>query len=156
MHGYRGSKENFLKALVSDQILYAPQSSHVLEFWKIRSESHVNYIFYEDMKRNLSDIVESVADFLGKKITPKQVSTLCEHLSFNSMKSNESCNYDDLLGLVKIAIKNYEKVDENFQFIRKGQVGSFKEELSVEENLQLEEYSRNPEFKKFGFAFKFS
>ena len=141
---------------MKDQILYAPQSSHVLEFWKIRSESHVKYIFYEDMKRNLRDIVESVADFLGNKITPEQVATLCEHLSFNSMKNNESCNYDDILRLVNCTIKNYEKVDDNFQFIREGQVGSFKKELSEEENQQLEEYSRNPEFEKFAFAFKFS
>lgn len=129
-------------------------SSHVLDFWKLRNETHVEFIFYEDMKRNLSEVIKIVAKFLRKSITDEDIEELCKHLSFDSMKSNESCNYDDLLGLLKNVIKNYEKVDEKFSFIRKGKVGSSKEELSEEENKHLDEYAKNCE--KFGFFFKFA
>lgn len=144
-----------MKAFLTDQILFAPYNDHVLDFWKIRNEPNILFLFYEEMKRDLDKEVKKTANFLNKSLTQKQVDELCQYLSIDSMRKDPMCNYDDILYAMRTTIRNYEPLDEEFQFIRKGIVGGYKEELSEEENQSLEAYANNSELKKFDFAYKY-
>ena len=54
---------------------YSPFLQHVLSYWKHRHEEHLLFLTYEEMKSDLVGMVNRVANFLGKTLTPKQVPT---------------------------------------------------------------------------------
>lgn len=135
-------------------MLYSPMNEHVLEFWKIRNNSNVLFIFFEDMKRDLDQEVKKVMKFLGKNFTQEQIDKLCDHLSFESIRKNEMINRNEELKIFKESFGK--KYDPNeYSFVRKGKVGGYKEELTADENDILDEYSKCPEFEKYGFVYKY-
>lgn len=127
-------------------------NEHVLEYWKLSKEnSNILFIFYEDMKKDLNEEVKKVMTFLGKQFTQEQIDKLCDHLSVDSMRKNPATNLNAFVDIVK---SKYDKV-EDFQFIRSGQIGSYKKELTEEENIKFDEFANHPEFKKYGFSYKY-
>jgi len=156
MHGYRGTMETFLDAFACNQILYAPYNDHVVDFWKIRYDSNILFLFYEDMKRNLKQEVKKAMKFLDKNYFEAEIDKLCDHLSFESMKNNPSCNFEDLLAMLReLHISNGLTAIDGFSFIRKGQIGSHKEELTEDENKKLNALLDDPQLKECGFEYKF-
>lgn len=144
---YSGTKEDFLNAFISDRILFAPMNAQALEFWQLSKSNSDNvlFVFYEDMKRNLHVEVKRVMKFLGKTFSQPDIDKLCEYLSFDSMKSNPSCNFEVL----------NKTNDEKFQFIRKGEAGAYKKELSNEQNEKFDAYAKGDAFEINGFAYRF-
>ena len=53
------------------------------------------------MKRDLPEVIRKTAGFLGKTISPSQVTQLAEHLSFKSMKNNTAVNKEEFQELSK-------------------------------------------------------
>lgn len=135
-------------------MLYSPFNDHILDFWKIHDHSNVLFLFFEDMKRNLEQEVKKTIKFFGKNYSQEEVEKLCKHLSFESIKDNKMVNKNEEIRMVKESVG--EKYDpEIFSFVRKGQVGGYKKELTLEENKMLDEYSNWSTFKEFGFEYKF-
>ncbi|XP_053669264.1 luciferin sulfotransferase-like [Anopheles marshallii] len=138
MHGYMGTRETFLDAILQDVVMFQPQIPHTLDFWCIRDEPNVLFVHFEEMKRNMAKVLERACEFLGKTYTPEQLKRLEEHLSFEVMKKNDSANNSILLKLMKSMSSTETK--DSFQFMRKGQVGSHREELSGEYIQKLNAY----------------
>lgn len=59
---------------------------------------------------------------------------LLEHLSFHAMRNNPACNFEETVARRRNVHKlgESEEGQEPFTFMRKGKVGSWKEELSSE------------------------
>lgn len=106
-------------------MIYAPYNEHVLDFWKIRNQPNVLFLFFEDMKRNMRGVVRKAMKFFDKNFSDEQIEKLCNHLSIESMRVNPSCNND---GLVEKAKSLNGKANDNFRFIRKGEVNTFLDE----------------------------
>lgn len=151
--GYEGNQEDFTEAFLKDQVIYAPFNDHVLDFWSIRDEPNVLFLFYEDMKRNMDQMVKETMKFLGKNFSQREIDKLCQHLSVESMRNNPMCNNDSLVGLAKSLNKNG-KTSGDFKFIRKGEVGSFREEFSHEVDRKFEDFMHHPSLKTNQFSFK--
>lgn len=151
--GYEGTQEDFTRAFLKDQIIYAPFSEHVLDFFKLRDEPNVLFLFYEDMKSNVEKVVMEAADFLGKSFSQQEMVKLCKHLSVDSMRLNPSCNNDSLVEKAK-SLNGNGATAGDFKFIRKGQVGSFRDEFSEKTNEQFEEFMRRPSLQSNKFSFK--
>lgn len=153
MEKYEGTKSDLIQAFAKDLILYSPMNSHVLEFWKIRDRSHVLFLFFEDMKRNLHQEVEKAMKFLGKNYSSMQIEQLCQHLSFDSIKVNRMVNRMEEMHELKTSMG--EVYDPNqFTFIRKGMVGGYKAELNADENELLDNYMKWLELSRHGFEYK--
>lgn len=151
--GYEGAQEDFTEAFLQDQIIYAPFNAHVLDFWKIRNEPNILFLFYEDMKTNMAKMVKEAMEFFEKKFTNEQIDELCKHLSVSSMRANPSCNNDSLVELAKSFNENG-KTAGDFKFIRKGEVGSFKEEFSIDTDLKFESFMQQSSLQINQFSFK--
>ena len=151
--GFEGEEKDFIEAFLEDQVIYAPFNDHVLDFWKIRNQTNIFFIFYEDMKADMASVVVDAAKFLGKNYTQQQINELCEHLSVNSMRANPSCNNDSLVELAKSLNKNGKSAGD-FKFIRKGQVGSFKEEFSIETEKKFEVFMQHSSLSDNNFSYK--
>lgn len=155
LHFYTGSREDFLNAFVNNQIIFSPFNDHVIEFWKVRNEANIIFLFYEDMKRNLEQEVKKTMKFLGKAYSQQQIQKLCQHLSFESMRNNPSCNAEYLVKHLKQKVTDKNLSKEEFSFIRKGQIGSYEQELTHEENAKLNTLIVDPKLEKFEFKYKF-
>jgi len=84
----------------------------------------------------LPSVVRATAAFLGKSLTDAQLEKLLHHLSFESMKTNPSVNYDEVTEYLTHLHGEARKT----HFIRKGKVGSWKEELSPESIKKLDDW----------------
>ncbi|XP_062549711.1 luciferin sulfotransferase-like [Armigeres subalbatus] len=128
LHGFQGPREDFLDGILADQLLFCPQIKHATEFWTISHRPNVLILHYEDMKRNMPEVLRKVSFFFGKHYTPSQLAQLEHHLKFDTMKDNDSANNRLLLAGIAMATG----VQSDFRFMRKGQVGSYKDELPAE------------------------
>lgn len=96
LQGYAGSKEQFLEAFLSDMVFYGPCHSHIRDFWYMRNESNILFLTYEDMKSDMKSVLKKTSSFLGKSYSAADLSTLENHLAFDSMKNNSSVNYEEM------------------------------------------------------------
>lgn len=96
---------------------------------------HMNY---EQMQADLEGCVRETVAFLGKQpIASTDLQRLCKHLDFSSMRNNPVLNKDNY---VKTQQARLGVNDEEFRFIRKGKVGSWREELADEDALKLNQW----------------
>lgn len=102
----------------------------------------------------MSEVIKEAMKFLGKSFTEEEVTKLCKHLSVESMRANPSCNNDGLVEMAK-SLNGNGKTSGEFKFIRRGQVGSFKEEFNEELDGMFENYLRQQELIDNGFQYKF-
>ncbi|XP_055713131.1 luciferin sulfotransferase-like [Phlebotomus papatasi] len=149
LHGYTRSFEDFADAFLADHVIWSPFHSHIVDFWTMRHEDNILFITFEEMKENLRGVITRTATFLGKTLTEADVELLCQHLSFDAMKKNESVNkrvdVDEMKSLTG------EAKTEDFSFIRKGQIGSFRELLSPDLEMKFNKWTekelQNTDFK---------
>ena len=110
--GYDRDFDQFCDMFLGERVTYGSFWKNVLSYWEQRHRKNILFIKFEDLKKNLSFTIKSVANFLGKTYSNLEVERLCEHLSFESMKRNPSFN-----------LKEFVKDGVN-PFIRSGTVGS--------------------------------
>ncbi|XP_071452345.1 luciferin sulfotransferase-like [Hetaerina americana] len=124
---FQGRFEEMAELFLEDKIPYSPYWDHVLTYWKHRYDPNFLFLKYEDMKKDLPAAITEVTSFLQIEcLDIEQLSDLCSHLSFEAMKSNVSVNYTfwekpELISLLG---------DINGNFMRKGKVGSWREEMN--------------------------
>ncbi|XP_046400820.1 luciferin sulfotransferase-like [Ischnura elegans] len=124
---FKGNFEEMAELFLEDRVPYSPYWDHVLTYWEHRYDPNLLFIKYEDMKKDLPSICTRVASFLDEDCSDiGQLSELCSHLSFEAMKSNVSVNYTFWENTDIVSCLG----DINRNFMRKGKVGSWKEEMS--------------------------
>lgn len=134
---YKGEKKEHLQLLLNDDYNYCSYWDHVLEFWSIRHHENILFLTYEQMKTDMTKVVKRVSSFLHKKVSPKQMSLLLDHLSFEKMSVNKSCNHEH-------EVENTQRIldhtDDSFKFMKKGVTQSFKEEMDKEMLMAFDEW----------------
>ncbi|XP_050517028.1 luciferin sulfotransferase-like isoform X2 [Diabrotica virgifera virgifera] len=128
MEGYRGSFEEFCQLFLSGKLTFAPYWNHVLPFWEKRNQPNILFLKYEKMIQDLPSIIKEVADFLETPLTPEQITTLSDHLSFESMKKNPAVNYEMIVSLNR----KFKLIECDGTFMRSGKVGDYKAKMSPE------------------------
>lgn len=155
LHGYQGAKEDFIEAFAKDSVPYSPINEHIIDFWNIRDEPNILFLFFEDMKRNLDQEVKKAMKFFGKDFSQEEIDKLCQHLSFESIRNNNTVNKDEHIKvLMELGGQKYQPKD-GFSFIRKGKIGGYKEELSDEQVKLLENYVTHSGLDAIGFQYKY-
>ena len=101
--------------------MYDPFFYHVEEAWKLRDHKNVLFIFFEEMKQDLRQVIERVSKFLNKELTEDKIQTLLKHLEFKNFKNNPAVNNE--------VWKSFGLAKHDGSFIRKGEVGGWKKEM---------------------------
>lgn len=148
LQGFNGSQKDFLDGILADKIMYCPQIKHATEFWALSHRDHILILHYEDMKRNLPEVIQKVCHFFGKSYTKEQLRDLEKHLMFDTMKANNAANNVALVAEVQSGMG----ISTDFKFMRKGQIGAYKEELPEEFIVKLDEFIR---YQLLGTEFKY-
>lgn len=109
----------------------------MLAFWEKRDDPNILFLKYEDMKKDLPSTIHKCAKFLGVAdcITQEDVMRMCDHLNFDRMQKNPAVNIESYL--------NFNRDNEKGpQFIRKGQIGDWKNYMSNELSDRFDEWTR--------------
>ncbi len=79
-------------SFVKKQLIFGDYFDFYEAWWRYKTEnpSQVLFVWYEDMKEDVSGIIRAVAEFLGMSLTEEQVKKIMEHTRFESMKLNDS------------------------------------------------------------------
>ena len=141
---YTGDFPSFFDLFMDNLLLYSPYFEYVKDIWSRREHPNLCILFYEDMKKDLAASLRKVARFLGKEL--KNEEALVDHLSFKKMKDNTAVNKDELM--------QYGMFSHNGNFIRKGEVGDWKNYFTEEINKRMDE-AVNKHFKPIGLEFQY-
>ncbi|XP_065060408.1 sulfotransferase 1E1-like [Rhopilema esculentum] len=146
LHDYDGSFETYFDLFMEDLILYTPYFEFVAEAWRRRDHPNLCILFFEDMKEDLASCVRKVAKFLGKDVTEQQVQILVDHLSFKKMRRNRSVNLE--------RFQDGKILDKEGSFLRKGEVGDWKNYFTDAMNKRMEE-ATDKYLKPIGLEFRY-
>lgn len=136
---WKGDMKPFLDAFLNDDLAYLPYWPHILEFWQIREQPNVYFTSYENLKKDLKGSLRKICKFLERPFTEELLDKAVFHLSFENMKNSKGHQEGEEM------IKQFRKAvgleNNDFEFLRKGKVGSFKEELPEGYAEKLDEWS---------------
>ncbi|EDV97829.1 GH17085 [Drosophila grimshawi] len=138
---WKGDLDTYVDEFVNDQIAYTSYWSHIIDFWRMRNEPNIFFVTYEEMRRDLKDVIERLCKFLAApSIKEEEMNQLLHHLSFESMKES---NYNNLTGRLKQKLTTTEDFDlHSFsRFMRRGIVGSYKDELNIVHKEKLDKWT---------------
>lgn len=128
MHGMEGTFEEFCNLFLSDMAVGGSVWAHVLAFWNKRNEPNILFLKYEEMKKDFRSTIVKCAKFLGvdATLTTEDITKLCEHLDFQKMQQNKAVNLEVIWNA------DGKKANTSNKFIRKGQIGDWKNYMSAE------------------------
>ncbi|EDW92367.2 LOW QUALITY PROTEIN: uncharacterized protein Dyak_GE14312 [Drosophila yakuba] len=129
MVGYQGTKSDFMHSFIDGYVNFTPCWPHILDFWQLRHEPNIFFTSYERMKGQLGQVIAEVAQFLERTLSQEQIQQMQRHLSFESMRDNPACNHVKEFESMKAAAG---REVEEFRFVRRGVVGSHKDELTAD------------------------
>nr|XP_044251912.1 amine sulfotransferase-like isoform X2 [Drosophila takahashii] len=116
-----------------------------MDFYRLRNEKNIFFVTYEEMKRDLKDVVRRLSRFLDfKDLTDLEMEKLLNHLSFENMKKSQFGNHKNFLN-------SFRKTSDNFEFLRRGIIGSYKDELSAD-NMEKIDKKSSTFFDKYGIS----
>ncbi|CAK1552653.1 unnamed protein product [Leptosia nina] len=100
-------------------VTWSPIFSHLKEAWRMRVNSNMLFLKFEELSANLPGSLRRLANFFGKSYSDDQIQSLSKHLGFDEFKKNSAVNQSQ--GFHKLGI-----VNEDYAFIRKGKVGDWR------------------------------
>jgi len=130
LSSYRGSFEDFLRKFESDQVPYGPYFDHLESYVENQEDPNLLILSYEELSASPADVVRRIGVFLERPLTDEEVSAIVEHTKFESMAVNPSVNYSHW---DEIGMRN----KGESLFLRKGQVGDWRNYFSKRETLNL-------------------
>ncbi|XP_077986250.1 sulfotransferase 2A1-like [Glandiceps talaboti] len=124
------SWDEYVRDFTNGDVFNGPWIKHVIEWRKFGIENNVLHITYEDMKIDLKSVLEKIAKFIGRPLSPGQLDHVVSACSIEEMRKHamKELDFDD-------EVYNFE---EN-PFFRKGEVGNWKEHFSVAQSELLDE-----------------
>ncbi|KXJ05332.1 sulfotransferase 1C2A, partial [Exaiptasia diaphana] len=112
---------------------YGSWIDHVLGWWAHRDDDNVLFLKYEDMKKDLPCAVQQIAKFLGKDLSPEMIQRIADQTTFTAMSDGKGRFYDNEPDYLKL------KTPGATKFLRKGEVGDWKNYFTDEQNRRFDE-----------------
>ncbi|XP_035691382.1 sulfotransferase 6B1-like [Branchiostoma floridae] len=133
------SWDGYYREFRDGKAVFGPYYDHVLGWWQMRDDPHFLFLKYEDINRDLTSAVKTIASFLKKDLTDDAVRAVVEACSFQTMKE-------------RYAQSSYKPLQI---FTRKGKIGDWKNYFTVEQNREFDaEYEYQMAGTGLSFEFK--
>ncbi|XP_016969483.1 sulfotransferase family cytosolic 1B member 1-like [Drosophila rhopaloa] len=129
------SLNEFVDYFIADKIDFTSYWAHVIDFYRMRDEDNIFFVTYEEMKRDLEDVIKRLSNFLCCEVLSKsEMEELINHLSFENMKKSKFGNHTTFM-------QDCHQPTNKFEFLRRGIVGSYEDELSSESQEKINQMS---------------
>lgn len=140
--------DDFFKSYFGkDPMPYGSIFDHVLGFWSRRDSPNILFVMYEDMKLKPFEVVQKIAKFIGVDADASLVQLVVDKTGFKNMKEDVSANYKWLEE--KLLVPGSEG-----SYIRKGEIGDWKNHFTDEQNKQFDVLCRE-KMSGCGLVFKY-
>ena len=124
LNNFAGNWDEFFEMYKAKHLWGGDVLDFNIGWWNVRNNPNVLIMRFEDMKIEPNEAIATVAEFLGRKFTHKELLDIVEKSSFSSMKKDPKFN--------GAAVSRYNtKVSS---FMRKGEVGDWRNYFSQEQN----------------------
>ncbi|XP_028663774.2 sulfotransferase 1C1-like [Erpetoichthys calabaricus] len=120
-----GPWNEYIHKFMQGEVPFGSWYDHVKGFWEEKNKRNVLYLFYEDLKENLRNEVIKIVKFMDRSLSEDIINRIVELTTFSNMKDNPMANYTT----IPDSVFDYSKST----FMRKGQVGDWKNHFSAEE-----------------------
>ncbi|XP_066578067.1 cytosolic sulfotransferase 1 isoform X2 [Amia ocellicauda] len=125
-----GDWASYLERFRKGQMLFGSWYAHVKGWWEHRqNHPQLLYLFYEDLKEDVSRELGRVCDFLGVSLSEEAQDRVLREVGFQSMRDNSMTNYSTC------AVMDHSVSP----FMRKGMVGDWKSHFTVSQNEAFDE-----------------
>ncbi|CAH1785652.1 unnamed protein product [Owenia fusiformis] len=140
-----------------DQLIYGSWFNHVSKWWlnKDKLKGNIHFIFYEDMKKNMGEVIKGLAKFLNKSIPDDHIDKMAEHLQFEQMLKNPKTGK---------AFENIKVTDETMDLMetdaykashmRKGVIDDWKTKMTAAQSKRIDAFY-GPRLEKIGLKFQY-
>uniref|UniRef100_A0A098M0N6 Sulfotransferase n=1 Tax=Hypsiglena sp. JMG-2014 TaxID=1550645 RepID=A0A098M0N6_9SAUR len=118
--------DTFLEWFLSGRVPSSLWLDHVEGWYAHKGDFNILFLSYEEMKKDLRSSVLKISNFLGKKLSGKEVDDVVDRATFNNMKVDSRANYT----FMPPDIVDCSKGD----FLRKGTIGDWKNTMTVAQN----------------------
>ncbi|XP_077359111.1 sulfotransferase 1 family member D1-like [Festucalex cinctus] len=126
-----GPWEGYIQKFMRGQLGWGSWYDHVKGYWEEREKRNILFLFYEDMKENPRREVEQIMKYLDLSLSDDVISRIVELTTFENMKENPMVNYTFIPKTV---------FDQSIsRFMRKGDVGDWKNYLTAEQSAEFDE-----------------
>ncbi|XP_059179984.1 sulfotransferase 2B1-like [Centropristis striata] len=120
-----GPQREYLHKFLDGKVVFGSWFDQVKSWLNAEDKEHIMYIFYEEMSKDLKGSVARIAQFLQKSLDAEVIEKIADRCLFKNMKQNKMSNYST----IPVSIIDQTKSE----FLRKGIVGDWKNQLTVEE-----------------------
>lgn len=127
-----GPWKQYLERFMKGQLVWGSWFDHVKGYWRERHKRKIHYMFFEDMKEDPAREVTRTAQFLGRQLSESTIDHIVQMTTFSVMRENPMANYSTLPDTI------FDRTAS--QFMRKGEVGDWKNHFSAEENAAFDEH----------------
>ncbi|XP_071498517.1 sulfotransferase 1B1-like [Diadema antillarum] len=116
-------EENVLE-FFEGRMSFGPWPEHIQEFWEIRGEQNLLFLFYEDILLDPVTNVKHIASHIGRPLSEKALQRVVENSSILAMKKTYQRESE----------KNDGSMATHQKFLAKGIAGGWKERFTVAQN----------------------
>ncbi|XP_023368305.1 amine sulfotransferase-like [Otolemur garnettii] len=138
--------EEFMKQFLEGKVQGGLWFDHIRGWYEHRSHFNIQFMAYEEMKKDLRSSVLKLCKFLGKDLSGEAVDDVVRQATFESMKDDPLANYENVLN-TRVGVTRREG-----HFLRKGTIGDWKNHMTVEQNERFDKIFQN-QMKDFPLPF---
>jgi len=122
--------DDYAEMYLNGNVLFGSYWEFFKDALKYKDEKNFKMVWYEDLRKDLPKMIKEIGDFIGHQVPDGKMEGFLDHLDIKKFRKNDAVNMKPPKGSVP------EEVRENFNFIRKGKVGDWKEHFKNPEVLQ--------------------
>ncbi|XP_034965027.1 amine sulfotransferase-like isoform X2 [Zootoca vivipara] len=120
----------FMEKFLAGKVVASLWLDHVEGWFSHRDDFNILFLTYEEMKKDLRSSVLKLCNFLGKRLTEKEVDAVVDQATFDKMKADPRANFEFLPPDMIDHSKGH--------FLRKGTIGDWKNMMTVGQNERFE------------------